>query len=636
MGALLLCENSAIDADQYDSVVFWSSFDKGENIYSIPRIVEDDYEAFKQQYLNWLHELGNANVGGRCITEHLAVRKEFSMWWMSLLVEKSQWKSPGLYNAFRLLAFDRLMQKEGIDKERISRVVINVHDQAVQKAVKKWCVDSGIEYVINTSGDTGSGLSSRRLFSALPYTLQAFSSVFYHVVSRWVARSLCHPKDEVANNSQISFISYFFNLDKSAIEGGQFFSRYWTALHDQLDHGHNKFNWLHLFVKSKDIPNVGQAAEFINKFNAKASSHQSHKLLDSELGWKTVCGVVRDYTKMWRAGWRLRKVDSLFSATNTKISLWPVLEHDWKDSIFGKTAISNCFFLNLFESAFQKLPFQRQGFYLLENQAWERSLIYAWRKAGHGQLIGVQHATVNALDLRHFNHPDEYSNEQILALPLPDKIAVNGDASRKMYRDGGFPEDRLLKVEALRYLYLDSLKDRVHSTVARDRVRLLVLGDYLPTVTQKQMQLLSDAFSNLSGKVEIFMKCHPACPIDLANWPLLEITIFDTPLDQLINEYDVAYTSNATAAAVDAYLAGKKVLTMLDPDTFNMSPLRGFPRVQFVVTPDDLIQHLFHDEETQCTSLHSDDNLFFYTDFNLPRWNKLLNGAPSKNSRFLR
>ncbi len=125
------------------------------------------------------------------------------------------------------------------------------------------------------------------------------------------------------------------------------------------------------------------------------------------------------------------------------------------------------------------------------------------------------------------------------------------------------------------------------------------------------------------------MKCHPACPIDPANWPLLEITIFDKPLDQLVNEYDVAYTSNATAAAVDAYLAGKKVLTMLDPDTFNMSPLRGFPRVQFVVTPDDLIQRLFYEEEKQCTSLYSDQNPFFYTDFDLPRWNKLLNGAPS-------
>ena len=35
------------------------------------------------------------------------------------------------------------------------------------------------------------------------------------------------------------------------------------------------------------------------------------------------------------------------------------------------------------------IPKQKKGLYLLENQNWEKALVHAWRRHGHGQLTGV-------------------------------------------------------------------------------------------------------------------------------------------------------------------------------------------------------------------------------------------------------
>ena len=59
-------------------------------------------------------------------------------------------------------------------------------------------------------------------------------------------------------------------------------------------------------------------------------------------------------------------------------------------------------------------------------------------------------------------------------------------------------------------------------------------------------------------------------------------------LDEIVDEYDGAITSNATGAAIHAYMSGKMVLTLLDPETFNLSPLKHFGGVQYFRDSDEL------------------------------------------------
>jgi hypothetical protein len=61
---------------------------------------------------------------------------------------------------------------------------------------------------------------------------------------------------------------------------------------------------------------------------------------------------------------------------------------------------------------------------------------------------------------------------------------------------------------------------------------------------------------------------------------------------------------------------------MLDPNTLNLSPLRGWAGVLFASTPEELTLALT--SAATATSTLGDKNEFFTLDPELPRWRKLI------------
>lgn len=287
-------------------------------------------------------------------------------------------------------------------------------------------------------------------------------------------------------------------------------------------------------------------------------------------------------------------------------------------------AMSNLLYLNLFEAALKKLPKQQQGVYLQENMGWEFGLVHAWRAAAHGRLIGAPHSTVRFWDLRYFFDPHSYLRTGHNDLPLPDRVACNGPVMRVAYQQGGYPAESLLDVEALRYLHLgqrQGARDSV-SNRTNEPARLLILGDYLASNTQSQIRLLEQTVSLMSQPMRIIVKPHPNCPVQPGDYPALHMQVSMEPIAKLLAECDVAYASSATSAAVDAFCAGVPVISVLDTNTLNLSPLRGCEGAVFARNPEELAIAL--------TSVISDQNKcntgreFFSTNLNLPKWQELL------------
>ncbi len=181
--------------------------------------------------------------------------------------------------------------------------------------------------------------------------------------------------------------------------------------------------------------------------------------------------------------------------------------------------MQNVLMLNLFEKAFSYLPKQANGVYLQENQGWEFGMIQAWRSKQHGQLIGFPHSTVRFWDLRYFYDPRSYC-KNLLSLPMPNFVAVSGHSAKNEYVGGGYPTDDLIEVEALRYLHLDIVVDKQRRSrlPSPTRPQLLVLGDYLPSDTALQMNLLRGIADKLPN-IELTVKPHPACPIVASDYP---------------------------------------------------------------------------------------------------------------------
>lgn len=209
-------------------------------------------------------------------------------------------------------------------------------------------------------------------------------------------------------------------------------------------------------------------------------------------------------------------------------------------------------------------------------------------------------------------------------MPMPEIVALNGPAAMAACRGGGYPEDAIVEVEALRFLYLAE-RPRVQN-IAGNRsgspLRVLVLTDSVPSATHRQLQWLQEAAPSLPASIRCVVRPHPYCPVRAGDYPGLPMQLTDTPLSVLLGDCDVAYTSNTTNAAVDAYCMGVPVVSVLDGQSFNMSPLRGLAEgVRFVRSPQELAEVLSGGSPA---GRGSERQRYFTVDPALPRWKALL------------
>ncbi|WP_036096936.1 hypothetical protein [Leptospira weilii] len=149
---------------------------------------------------------------------------------------------------------------------------------------------------------------------------------------------------------------------------------------------------------------------------------------------------------------------------------------------------------------------------------------------------------------------------------------------------------------------------------------MLILGDYLPLATFRRMQVFSEAYSKMNSNCTFTVKPHPVCPVSKRDYEDVEFNIIDSPLVSVLDQYDFVYTSNITFAAVDAYSAGLPVISFLDGETLNMSPLRGRRNVFFVSNASELIEVFESVKKLSADDLDS----FFNLEEDIPRWNALI------------
>lgn len=600
--------------------VFWSkfiTFDKQE-IISIPRLVEDNAEPLRQRFLCWIFELGETKIQGKTITEILALRPGFSYWWMSLLAEKCNVsKSPQIDDAIKLLAFDGWARDHTIDQVQLLST-----DKKLCDCLKLWCKKKGIKFVCETKPiPVGQTSWLQSLYAVLPYGIQALFWLLKYLLERWKLKGI--GKKEWSNSAaNVTFVSYFANMVPDAFVEGRFESRYWTNLTNALFSKGIKTNWLHLYMRDTLVTDTGKAARALQNFNKMGSGLQHHVMLDSFLSPSIVIKIIRDWFRMYRHSRGLESVASLTMSEG--VSLWPLFKEDWRQSMGGKTAVSNAWHFNLFERAMQVLPKQRLSIYLQENMDWEFAFLWAWKFWGHGRSIGFPHSTIRFWDLRYFFDFRSYQQSKDCPMPMPDKIAVNGPLARASLMESGFADERIIEVESLRYLYLEDMleKRRYRTGSNKKKKMLLVLGDFQPAVNIVLMRFLEEAAPYLPAYIEIAIKPHPLCPIITEDYPALTMSVKNESIETSLLLADVAYTGSMTSAVVDAYLFGIPVVSVLDNDRLNLSPMRGKAGVSFVSSTEDLVKALSTAFLPVIEGSQVQD--IFYLDKKLPRWKKAL------------
>ena len=300
------------------------------------------------------------------------------------------------------------------------------------------------------------------------------------------------------------------------------------------------------------------------------------------------------------------------------------MKKDWRASITGKLAIHGLMNVQLFKNAMADVPIQKQGFYLLENQSWERAFNFAWSKNGHGRLIGVAHSTVRYWDLRYFS--DKRSINAISKMgnrmPQPDLVALNGLMAIESFTQFGYPLSRTVECEAVRYLNLANIKPKEKFNLAVNSIKVLIMGEYMPAGTDKMLSMLEKANERISNVNSYTFKPHPNYLIDASKYPSLKLKVVTESLDSILTDYDLVISSNLTSAAVDAYLAGIPLVILLDKFELNYSPLRKQSGVRFIYSDE----HLANELSCNVGEVYKSNinNSLFFLDAELPKWKMIL------------
>jgi surface carbohydrate biosynthesis protein (TIGR04326 family) len=610
-----------------DKVLCWQSYTEGSAISSIPRYLEDHAVRIRSKYLAFIHDLGERRIAGKRVVDHLDLGDGFSLWWMTHLAEKSPLKSPRIYDCLRLIALEEILANL-----RPSQLTLITGDRVLTQAMRRLCQNLRIGFRLRLRGESKRGWSLRRFYDCLPFSVRGLLS-FRHVLMRWPLRKL-QRSQWFSGEKAIFICSYFIHLDPTLCAQGQFYSRQWEELPKALHENGKSLNWIQLFLFSAVVPDLATGLGWLRQFNHDARNQGAHAFLDSYVTCRNLLRVLKNWLWLNGVTWRLRGIRSVFYPDGSAVWLWPILRDDWHSSLNGPVAVSNCLWIALFDAALVDMPRQRTGLYLCENQGWEKALLRAWRKHGHGEIIGVQHATVPFWHLYYFDDPRSLTSKHVCALPLPDRLAVNGAAARQAFIAGYFPAERLIEVEALRYLNLSEILARGGQPYARQqalnrlgseaaRVNVLVLGDMVPTSMNHLLRLLEETCKFLPIGYRFTFKPHPGYSVSLSNYPGLEADETKQALGEILGAYDVAVAANSTSASVDAYLAGVPVIIGLDGDDLNLSPLRGRVGVRFVSTCDELVDAL-KTAGRGAEIAESDRREFFYLDHDLPRWKRLL------------
>lgn len=614
--------DSGSDPSRVSGLVYrWNGYAENDSTQCLLTYVEAHGERLRRTYLAWIHDQGECRIDGKRLIDHLALDDGLSYWWLTLFAEKSPWKSPSITDAIRLLALEEILLQERPCTFRLVSA-----NRCLHEVLSALCQNLGIGYEWERiSAPPRRRLSLRGIYRALPPLVSACIRLSHHVLTRWPFRQA--EKSGWSDGGKSLFVcSFLYNVDSKLAREGQFHSRLWEGLPRLMAQGGVSGNWLHLYIPHAAVSSPRVAMDWVQRFNQQRQEQGFHAFLDAYLSWPIVWRVCKHWVRLSVASWRLRGMKYGFRPEGSQLSLWPLLREDWRDSMRGSAAISNLLWIELFDRALRDLPHQDKGLYLCENQPWERALIHAWRKHGHGQLIAVAHSTVRFWDLRYFADPRTVRSSAPYSMPQPDLTALNGKAAVEAYLAADYPKEAIAECEALRYGYLSDLPSR-HSSrdVKEGPIRVLILGDYMASGTIKMLQLLEAAVPRISVPATYTVKPHPNYVVKAADYPSLHLSVVMDPLGDVMHSFDVAYSSNMTSAAVDAYLAGLPVVVMLDEVALNFSPLRGLPDVPFVGSAAELAEAL--QRMSRGLAWRPDCGEFFFLDPELPRWTRILSAA---------
>ena len=593
----------------YQVVILWRQFaDSGQEVscISLPEYIELHADRLHDRFLGFVHDLGNTQIKGKSVQDHLTVTPSMSYWWMTLFASTRWNDSSRTTDAIKLLALEEILNgRSWVALELASE------DLSIQHSIQRLCIANGKSF----RSDPIPKQKSKRSGVIRKFSLVVSAHLVLIRQILWLVS--VRPLRLTTESSQIMIFDYLMRFDVDQSRDGNFVSQYWNLLIEKFSKKRLRATWVHQFIESSATPSAKSAQQLLSRINKK--NETTHYLFESRLSLRIVIQTLRTYWRLVFSVPNSATMSRAFVPSDSKLDLWPLFAHEWDQSLLGTTAMRHCILISTIQSSLATIPHCPLGMYLMENQPWEMALIDAWKANGHGQLIGVVNAPIRFWDLRHFVDRRSISKDganRIRFRPTPDRIAVNSLISRTLLEKSGVSPEKIVDVEALMYQYLDR-------SVESDEQRaddLLILGDFFTLPTNRLLNIVQESLLKEQHIGKVWFKPHP---FDSGPWPINEslgIVITNDLLPDIFKKCSIVIAASSSTSSLEAYCANKNVISILDPAIMNYSPLRNLSDAVFVSNSSELSLELSKSHQRNTNRIDS----LLHLNSDLKLWTVLL------------
>ncbi len=588
--------------------IYWDESNATKQDISIIKFLDLNSDLVRDKYNEFINSLSERKINNSNLKNYFKLNDGYNLWWMSLIVERSMYKSNSHSNCLKLISLELI-----INQLLLKKIIFICNDKEVVKTVSSLCKKLNVEINIVSK------FFYPTYKEIMPHLIKALLYGISYFVYRWPLKKI--KKNKLKNfKNKLIFFSYLY---RSKVNKEKHRTIDLTHLNDLQKIIHKKevkSIWIHHFVSSFTKQNPKNTRYILDHANLTLDLDY-HKCFDTELSLSLIVKIIKTYFYIYFKSFFKNNFKNLFKLQNSELILWDVLKKDFDSSFSGIICFKNIVWIYQIDKILSSLPKQNMGIYLMENQGWERALIHAWNIHNHGKLAAYQYGVFRYWDLRYYDVPNLNSRYSSDHLPQPDMIAVSGQHALNLFKEMGFHENFLIPVENLRYNNLRSSTTYNQNKFSLGDLnkKIIILFDIEISINLKFINCinnLSEKFNNIEWSV----KFHPANQFNIEKYLKCKFQIIEGDLKDYLYDIDLALAVSNSGSSVDVHLMGKPLIIFRDISTVNFSPFVKYSDQIEYVTNTYEIEKAIEFKNDQI-SINED---FLWLDINLTKWKKFL------------
>ena len=511
-------------------IIYYKSKKK---LIDIKNYIENNSDILKNKYLDFCKKIENIKLTNRSLYGHFEIANNHNLWEMSLIKEKSNLKSDSIYKVIIFLAIEKIISENKINKIIFSNILIK------EKVLDYFFKNKKIIYehvnTLDVVRTPKSFLKNFFLVRLIFYFIFLLRKIFIELKSN----------NFIDSNSNFTVFSYFAHFKK--ITNNLSFSQF-GDLNNMLKSKYD-LDTQYIFVPNKNNKSINSLPSIIKK---------NYSFLNGNLNFYNKLSIIYKFFFYSFKFFFIKKI-IISKLNNVHFCLFSLLSKDYEYSFCGPVLIDNLIWISVFENYLSKTKRKECGIFLLENQAWEKAMITAWKNYGHGDIIGYTPTSINYWHLYNFDNSKK-------KYPSATKIFISSNEGYKLLKSQyDVKKIKIYKMESLWFNYLTEKKISLN----KNNNLVLILGDYDPTNNYKVFDIVLN--SNLSKKNKILFKPHPH---DLTKYNLSKIDETKKSNDYFFNKVSLIISPGSTAAILEYLYFGKKIFIYDDPFNLDMSPIK--------------------------------------------------------------